>query len=91
MVFSFDAASATLLTKEERRAMLEEIGVDCLIECPFVPEIITTEAEDFVKDILVQGLHAAYIAVDGFSFGYKRMGDTELLRSWGSSTVSGGK
>ncbi|HUM82380.1 MAG TPA: bifunctional riboflavin kinase/FAD synthetase [Lachnospiraceae bacterium] len=84
VVFSFDAASATLLTKEERRAMLEEIGVDCLIECPFVPEIITTEAEDFVKDILVQGLHAAYIAVGpDFHFGYKRMGDTELLRKLG--------
>ena len=37
-----------ILTNEERRRMLEEAGIDRLLECPFVPEISHMEPEDFV-------------------------------------------
>lgn len=83
-VFSFDAAASTLLTKEERRRMLDGMGIDFLVECPFVPRIITMEAEDFVKEVLVSQMHVCHIAVgEDFHFGYERAGDAALLETMG--------
>lgn len=69
-----------LLTTEEKRQLLETRGLDCLIDCPFLPEISGMEAEEFVREILVNRLHAKYIAVGSdFRFGHNRKGDTALL------------
>lgn len=69
-----------LLTNEERRRMLEDLGADYLIECPFIPEIIHMEPEQFVKKILCEGIHAAYLAVGtDFRFGYQRKGGPDML------------
>ena len=39
VVFTLDFnRKGMLLTREERRAMLEKQGVDYLVECPFLPE-----------------------------------------------------
>ncbi len=71
-----------LLTDEEKRRILEGFGVDCMIRCPFVPEILHMEPETFVSEILVRGLQAKYIVVGtDFRFGCNRSGDVELLRS----------
>lgn len=54
VVFTFDVSplvrlgtriKRTILTNEERRILLERRGVDCLVECPFVPEIIRMEPD----------------------------------------------
>ena len=72
VVFTFDVSplvrlgtriKRTILTNEERRILLERRGVDCLVECPFVPEIIRMEPEDFIREILVKQLRAAYVVV----------------------------
>ncbi|MDD3338788.1 MAG: bifunctional riboflavin kinase/FAD synthetase [Lachnospiraceae bacterium] len=84
IVFAFEVSAMTLLTREERRDLLKKMGVDCLIECPFVPELITMEAEDFVKEILVDQLHAVHIVVGtDFGFGYERGGNIALLERMG--------
>lgn len=71
----------TILTAEERREHLRQMGIDVMIECPFVPELIHMEPERFVKEILVERLHAKYIVVGpDFRFGYERKGDDALLR-----------
>lgn len=90
VVFTFDVSplvklgtriKRTLLNNDERRCLLEKMNVDCLIECPFVPELIQMEPEDFIKKILVDQLQAAYIVVGpDFRFGHERKGNTALLQ-----------
>ncbi len=73
-----------IMTNEERRRLLEQEGVDCLLECPFVPELSLMEPETFVKEVLVGQLHAAFVAVgEDFRFGHQRKGDAKLLTRLG--------
>lgn len=70
-----------LLTEEERKSMTEKLGVDYLLDCPLVPEISGMEPEAFVEKILIDRLHAKYLAVGtDFRFGCQRRGDSSLLR-----------
>ncbi|MCI5700392.1 MAG: bifunctional riboflavin kinase/FAD synthetase [Lachnospiraceae bacterium] len=83
-VFMFDIAPMMLLSKKERRLVLENAGIDLLIECPFVPELITMDPELFVRKMLVKQLHAVHLVVGkDFRFGYERSGDVELLKTLG--------
>lgn len=69
-----------LLTTEEKRKRLGEYGIDCMIRCPFVPEILSMDPEEFVSKILVRGLKAEHIVVGtDFRFGHERKGDAALL------------
>ena len=93
VVFTFDVSplvklgtriTRTLLTNEERKVLLERKRIDCLIECPFVPELIQMEPEDFMREVLAVQLRAAYVIVGpDFHFGYKRKGTPELLKKLG--------
>ncbi|MDO4804757.1 MAG: bifunctional riboflavin kinase/FAD synthetase [Lachnospiraceae bacterium] len=84
VLFSFMIGNFMLLTVPERRELVERMGVDILVECPFVPQIITMEAEAFVKDVLVGQMHARHLVVgDDYRFGYGRRGDVSLLRKMG--------
>lgn len=70
-----------LLTIEEKRSLLEQRGVDLMIRCPFVPQILRMEPETFVSEILVKNLNAKYIVVGtDFRFGCDRSGDVRLLK-----------
>lgn len=70
----------SLLTVEEKRDMVESYGADCMIRCPFVPEVLGMEPEAFISDILVERLQAKYIVVGtDFRFGHNRAGDVKLL------------
>lgn len=83
-VFTFDIAPVMLLSKKERRKMLKSLGIDLLIECPFIAEVITMEPETFVKRLLVEQLHAIHIVVGAdYRFGYRRAGDAKLLQELG--------
>ena len=93
VVFTFDVPPRSymlktppkfLLTYEERRELSEERGIDILAECPFTEELMHMEPEDFVKEYLVERLHAAYLAVGpDFCFGHNRKGNPELLQKLG--------
>ena len=77
-------SAQNIITNQERKALLETEGIDCLLECPFVPEIAHMEPEVFVKEILVNQLHAKFVAVGkDFRFGYQRRGDHVLLKKMG--------
>lgn len=77
----FYGKGRTILTKKERREHLERMGIDYMVECPFVPEVIRMEPERFVEEILVGQLHAKYIAVGSdFRFGHDRKGGIALLK-----------
>lgn len=95
VVFTFDVSplvklgtriTRTLLNNEERKILLEKRGIDTLIECPFIPELIHMEPEEFVKKILVEQLRAAYVIVGpDFHFGHERKGTPELLQRLGKA------
>lgn len=69
-----------LLTSQEKRKMLENAGIDCMIECPFIPEILGMGPGQFVEEVLLKKLKSAYLAVGtDFKFGYQRSGDTRFL------------
>lgn len=75
-----DTYEGEIRTGEERRRILEEIGIDYLVECPFTEEVMRMQPEDFVKKMLVERCHAAAIVVgEDFHFGYKRQGNIVLL------------
>lgn len=79
-VCAFETAPTSLLTKKERRQMLENMGVDLLVECPFVAELICMEPETFVKKVLVKQLKAVHVVVGAdYRFGYKRSGNVDTL------------
>lgn len=80
--FALNACKGSLLlTKEEQRHVVEQMGISCFIECPFVPEISGMTPEQFVEEVLVKRLHARYITVGtDFRFGHNRAGDVELLK-----------
>ena len=81
VVFALNSHSGNLiLTEEEQKYIVEHMGISCLIQCPFIPEISGMEPEQFVREILVERLHAKYIAVGtDFRFGRRRMGDVKTL------------
>ena len=68
-----------IMTNEERRRRLEN-RVDTLVECPFTDSISSMEAETFIKQVLIDILHAEYIVVGSdFRFGHNKRGDVDML------------
>lgn len=77
----FYGKGRTILTRTERQNHLEAMGIDYMVECPFIPEIIQMEPEKFIEDVLVGQLHVKYIAVGpDFRFGHDRKGGCSLLK-----------
>ena len=71
-----------LLTNEEKAARLDG-RVDYFIDCPFDESIASMEAEDFIKNVLVETFHAKYIVVGtDFHFGHGKRGDYRMLQEY---------
>lgn len=89
-VFTFDPAPAVLfghsdgrelMTKEEKRTILADMGVDILIEFPLTMQTAAIPAEMFVTEILVKQMHVRFIAAGSdLSFGAGGKGDAALLK-----------
>lgn len=92
-VFTFDPSPGELFgfsdgrelsTLEEKRKLLEELGVDILIEYPLTRESAAIDPKDFVTEILVKQMHTAFIAAgEDLSFGKDGKGDWKLLQQMG--------
>ena len=73
-----------ILSENEQNRILDEMGVDCLVRCPFIPQISQLEPEEFIEEFLVKRLHVRYVCVGtDFRFGHNRAGDAALLRKCG--------
>lgn len=69
-----------IMTNREREQLLEEAGLDYLVEYPFDEEVRTMDPEKFVSDILVGKMNAQIIVTGpDCRFGYKAAGDRALL------------
>lgn len=88
-VFTFDTTPARLFgnkyekeltTREEKRRILEQLGIDILIEFPFNRDTAGIQAEVFVKEILCDRMHVGMIAAGtDISFGRGGEGNADLL------------
>ena len=71
-----------LTTKEEKLDLFEKSGADIAVCVPFDKKIIEVEAEDFVKKILIENLHATHVVCGyNYTFGKKALGNKEIMRS----------
>ena len=70
-----------LMTKEEKRAYFEQMGIDYLVEYPFNEESASIDPEKYVKDFLLHKMNGKLIvAGKDLSFGHKGAGDAALLQ-----------
>ncbi len=75
------AAPAFRLTSyKEKRSLFEKLGVDILLELPFVKETAELSADAFIQKILCAQLNIKAIVTGyNFHFGHNRRGDSALL------------
>lgn len=71
-----------LSTIEEKRHIFERAGADYLVEYPFNQEVADMEPETYIKDVLIDKMHAkCIVAGTDVSFGKKGAGNYELLQT----------
>ncbi|MBP5732970.1 MAG: riboflavin biosynthesis protein RibF [Lachnospiraceae bacterium] len=90
-VFTFDVSPAVLFgfgdgkvltTREEKRRIFKELGIDVLVEFPMTRQTAAIPAEDFARRYLSGALCGRFIAAgDDLSFGQYGKGDAKLLQS----------
>lgn len=73
---------ARLTRLREKLEVLETLGIDRVMCLPFNAQLARLSAEQFVEQILVEGLGIKYLVVgDDFKFGKGRTGDFHYLSS----------
>jgi riboflavin kinase / FMN adenylyltransferase len=73
-----------LCTLRFRAELLRRFGADAVCVLPFTLEFSQLSAEDFVKSVLVDGLHAAAVVIgQNFRFGHRATGNVVLLGELG--------
>ena len=95
VAFTFDRIPLTLLpqskqhfisTNLERKRFLTEEGIDVEVEYPFTNELMHMEPDDFIKEILINKLHAKIVVVGtDYCFGRNRAGDAQYLKKHAES------
>lgn len=90
VVFTFVPSPAVFFSNElvqelstigEKRRFFEKAGVDYLIEYPFYQEIADMSPVTFIRDVLVNKIHASCIvAGEDVSYGKAGKGDYKLLK-----------
>lgn len=81
-----DNAEERLNTYDEKIRLLEKSDIDLMIDYPFDDVTRKLLARDFVKKVLIDKLGMKAIVIgDNFRFGYRALGDTELLKELGNT------
>ncbi|MGB0681897.1 MAG: bifunctional riboflavin kinase/FAD synthetase [Magnetovibrionaceae bacterium] len=79
-LFRPDDPPFRLTSPEAKARLIGDLGVDCLIELTFDEAFSSLTAEEFVDQVLVEGLGAAQVVAGyDFVFGKGRKGDCDLL------------
>lgn len=82
--FAQEKAPARLMRVRDKAKALFEAGIDRVFCVTFNRRFSSLSAEEFVKDILVDGLGVKYLVVgDDFRFGCDRSGDYRFLQEAG--------
>jgi phosphoribosyl 1,2-cyclic phosphate phosphodiesterase len=79
-----DSAPPQLSTNRQRMEWFGWLGVEAAVVLPFTMDLARLSPEDFVGQILVQGLRVRAVLVgENFRFGYRQGGDVGFLRELG--------
>ncbi|HEY2391700.1 MAG TPA: bifunctional riboflavin kinase/FAD synthetase [Candidatus Angelobacter sp.] len=79
-----DVTPRLLTPLAKKEALLEQTGIDALLEIPFTRDFSMTTAEEFARDILAGKLHAKEVHEgDNFHFGHNAQGTTTSLKELG--------
>ena len=79
-----DLAPARITTLRDKLTELARCGVDQAIVLPFNAALAAQSPENFINDVLREGLGVRYVLVgDDFRFGAKRAGDYAMLDAAG--------
>ncbi|MBR2548260.1 MAG: bifunctional riboflavin kinase/FAD synthetase [Eubacterium sp.] len=78
-------AVKSILGDDRKAELIEEMGVDYLFDVPFTEELRDMEAEDFVKELLVERMNVkdAFCGYN-YQFGARAFGTAEILEMYGS-------
>jgi riboflavin kinase/FMN adenylyltransferase len=80
-----DLAPARIATLRDKLNELAACGVQQCIVLPFNEKFSSQSPDDFINNVLVQGLGVKYVLVgDDFRFGAKRLGDYAMLDAAGA-------
>lgn len=75
-----------ITTTDDKLKLIEKCGIDITVLISFTHEFAQIEAEDFVREILVDKLNAKWVVVGyDYRFGKGRKGDRELLKRLGTT------
>ena len=81
-----DLAPARIATLRDKLQELERCGVDQVVVVPFDARLASQSPQDFIQQVLVQGLGVRYVLVgDDFRFGRQRAGDYAMLDAAGQA------
>jgi riboflavin kinase/FMN adenylyltransferase len=84
--FAPERAPARISSLRDKLTELARCGVDEVVVLPFRAALARQSAEDFIGDILLDGLQVRYVLVgDDFRFGAGRRGDYAMLDEAGSA------
>jgi riboflavin kinase/FMN adenylyltransferase len=68
----------------QKKELLDQAGIELMVALAFDNALAKSSAEDFVSEVLVEGLNAKVVVVgDGFRFGAEAKGDIALLKELG--------
>lgn len=80
-----ELAPARIANLRDKLGELERCGVDQAVVLRFDERLASLPAQDFIRQVLVEGLGARYVLVgDDFRFGAKRLGDYATLDAAGA-------
>ncbi len=80
-----ESAPKLLCDLDQKLELLESTGVDRTVVVPFDEDRANETAEQFVEQILIEGLGARLVVVgEDFHFGHGRKGNVALLREMGA-------
>lgn len=77
-----DHVPPALITQEEKMLLLEELGVDLLIDIPFDWKLASLKADEFLEN-LEKFDYRCLACGENFTYGYCGLGDTHTLKEAG--------
>ena len=76
------AAVKLICSEDEKKAIIEDMGFDILVNVPFDEAIMKMRAHDFFDDVLVEKLNAGFISVGfNYSYGARAEGKPGMLKA----------
>jgi riboflavin kinase / FMN adenylyltransferase len=80
-----DRTPALLTSPTQRAELMGQEGIEAVLILPFTREVARLSPEDFVRQLLVERLHARAVLVGhNFCFGYRQSGNVRLLEELGA-------